>query len=210
MSENVNFILQVFIAVGTVGAVIVALFKDYLKPRPKLSMGISNPKGYIANRQSNSDTNREPARYYHLRVENHRRWASATSVQVYLTHIQKMGSDSKYKTVWLGELPMRWRYQETHPIQRVIGPVIECDLCSVVRGKFVQLLPLIYPDEFQHQWEPKVELVLTLQARSVEKDSSELYVGVSWDGEWEDGEVEMSRHMIVEKVVVREDGTVDA
>lgn len=56
-----------------------------------------------------------------------------------------------------------------------------------------------------------VDLILTLQARSMEMDTHELYVRISRDGEWEDGENEMTRHMVVKEVDVKEDGTlVDA
>lgn len=95
MLEEIDFAIQLLIAVGTVGAVIVALFKDFLKPRPKLAMEISSSKGYLANAQSNTKSNNDPVRYYQLRVENRRRWVDANGVQVYLTHIQKNGTRLK-------------------------------------------------------------------------------------------------------------------
>ena len=208
MTEEAKFVVQVFIAVGTVGAVIVALFKEFLKPRPDLRTKISDDSGYPVDTQSTDSDHDIPTRYFHVKVKNHRRKVIATGVQVYMTNIRKQVANLKYKSIWQGDIPMRWRYQENHPPQRTIGPTIECDVCSVRQGHHVRLMPLISPPELKTEWDPKVNLVLTLQVRSVEIDTDKFHLLISWDGEWPDNEEQISNHIVVKKVKLREDGSI--
>ena len=83
-----------------------------------------------------------------------------------------------------------------------IGPSAECDLCSLVRDKFLRLETIIKPTELPGEWREPVVAIVYLQARSVEVDSPLIRVKIAWDGKWEDGNLEMTNHMVVEQLSV--------
>ena len=205
----IDLIISSLIAIGTVGAVVVALFRDLLKLKPKLVMDVHKAEGHSVS--VSTPSGHAQARYYHLAVSNSRRGIRANGVQVFLTHIQEQGPDDRYKTTWLGNIPMRWRYQEVHPLQRDIGATIECDLCSVVEGQFLRLETLLQPEEMKREWEPlpKIALVVTFQARAIETDSNEINVRIAWNGKWANSDQDILRHIVVEKVKLKPDGSID-
>ena len=57
----------------------------------------------------------EAARYYHLRVSNSRRWSPAHQVQVSLLRLEEAAAGGELIAVWSGDIPLRWRHQETVP-----------------------------------------------------------------------------------------------
>lgn len=146
-----TWITQVAIAVGTIAAVIVALFGGWLRARfapPKLVLGLENELGVKTpvNLTAPDGSTREAlSRWYHVRVDNKRRWSPATQVQVFLLRIEEPDASGEYQITWLGEIPIRWRDQEIKPLVRTIGYAADCDLCSVVKDKWVELHPLIAP-----------------------------------------------------------------
>lgn len=144
-------------------------------------------------------TRQELARYYHLKVSNTARWPKATNVQVFLTRVEEPGPDGVYRTTWTGDIPLQWRYQASYPAARTIGAAIDCDLCNVVKDKWIEIRPLIYPNNFVGRRKEPTNMVLTVQARSHEGESEVSKFKIAWDGKWEDGDLEMANHLIVEK-----------
>lgn len=193
-------------AVGTIAAVLVALFGQAFRSKffpPKLSLSLVNPGGektpvnltWFENGEAKSRL--EDARYYHLRVSNQRRWSPANQVQVFLLRVEEPGPDGELQTTWIGDVPMRWRSQESFPVARTIGPAADSDLCCVVKGKWLELLPLITPYSLTAKRSGAASIVLSLQLRANEADSGILRVQISWDGRWEEGMQEMMRHLVV-------------
>jgi len=80
-------------AIGTVGAVLVALFGDWIKRTvvpPRLDVELSNTRGLRipVNLLSPDGSQRESeARFYHVRVSNMRRRSDAHQVQLYLVRL---------------------------------------------------------------------------------------------------------------------------
>jgi hypothetical protein len=101
---------------------------------------------------------------------------------------------------WVGEIPMRWAHQEVNPLVRDIGHPFDCDLCSVVKEKWVELHPLVVPHALTARRREACSLIVTLQARGLEADSNLARVKIAWDGRWADGAEEMTRHMSVTTV----------
>ena len=202
--------VQIAVAIGTIGAVVVALFQSQLRLKfapPRLTISLLSPRGYRTDvhlfppgTNELSQSRIESARFYHIQVENKRRWSTANQVQVFLTRIDMPGPDGDMRIAWLGEVPMRWRYQDANPIARTIGPDAQCDLCSVVKEKFLRLETLIRPTELPCEWREPTNVVVYLQARSVEVDSPVIRVKIAWDGKWQDGDLEMGDHMVVEQI----------
>lgn len=137
----------------------------------------------------------EEARYYHLRVTNSRRWSPANQCHVALLRVEQPAADGLFIAVWSGDIPLIWRHQQALSPLRTIGPPAFMDLCSVVKDKWLQLHPLVAPNNLQTVWREPVSLILTVQCRSNENESNTLRVQIDWDGKWHDGATEMQRHL---------------
>jgi hypothetical protein len=85
----------VAIAVGTIGAVVVALFGGWLRARlvpPKLALRLVDDRGRetpVLLTAPNGDIRKTVGRWYHLRVVNERRWSPVTEVQVFLLIVSR-------------------------------------------------------------------------------------------------------------------------
>ena len=80
-----------------------------------------------------------------------------------------------------------------------VGPAFDCDLCNVVEDKWVELRPLIYPNNLVTRRKEATNLVLTLQARGNEGESAIKRFQIAWDGKWEAGDMEMAKHLVVKE-----------
>ena len=201
-----NWWLQFAVAAATFGAVLVALFGQAFRAKflpPKLSVRLADAQGektkiklsWVENGVLKERT--EDARFYHLAVENDRRWSPANQVQVVLLSVAEPGADGRFVTIWTGDIPLGWRHQQVLSGPRTVGPTGHVDLCSVVKGKWLQLHPLVAPFNLEVIRRNSADLLLHVQARSNEVDSEVVPVRVSWDGQWQDGATEMQRHLVV-------------
>lgn len=203
-----NWGVQAAIAVGTNAAVLVALFGGWLRARltpPKLVLSLTSGNGSkspLTLRSPDGSERDVESRWYHVRVENSRRWSPATQVQVFLLRIEEPDAGGVLRSTWIGDLPLRWRLQEVFPLVRNIGHAAEADLCNVVRDKWVELQLLIVPKSLSVRYRGRCDIVVTLQARGIDCDSNLLRIKVAWDGHWSDDMTEMSGHMVVRDVAV--------
>ena len=198
-----NWSVNVIVAVGTIGVVIVALFGSGIQARlfpPKLLLTIDNPLGDatpVMVTAPRGSTRPEEARFYRLRVSNPKRWPKATQVRVQLLRVEEPGPDETCQLRWAGQVPLRWTHQEIVPLEQTIGPSATCDLCSVVRGKWVALHPVILPANLTAHYREEAHLTITVQATSSETDSNICRIRISWDGQWHNGEAEMAQHFVL-------------
>jgi len=203
-----NWWVNLAVAAGTLAAVVIALFGEWLRARmfrPKLVIALDNPLGVptpVQLTSPNGESRMEAGRFFHIRVTNSARWPAATQVQVNLLRIEEPGPDGGWQMKWAGEVPLRWSLQEIRPLTRVIGPAALCDLCSVVKGKWVELHPLIVPHNLAElaRRREKVQMIVTLQALSAEANSDLVRFKIAWDGGWKDDEAEMEEHLVIRAV----------
>lgn len=146
-------------------------------------------------RINRGDETFENARYYHLGVSNSRPSSPTNDVQVILIRIEEAGPDGTFQVAWVGEVPMRWRNQESSPLTRTIGPEANCDLCCVGERRWLSLMPLITPFSMSATKNARCRIALLLQARSTQADSNVFRAEISWDGVWEDGDAEIQSHL---------------
>lgn len=202
-----NWGVQAAVAVGTAGAALAALFgewvRDKLRKPPVLRVALRSELGERTVLKAPDYTRSAagalfdfPARYYHLRVTNERRASPADDVQVFLLRVEEFGSDLAWHVVWNGEAPMRWRNWEISPLTRRIGPAADCDLCHIVKGRGLYFEPVLTPNNLRTQHD-QANLILTLQAKSVQADSPAIRVAIQWDSLWEDDAAGMAKHSIV-------------
>ena len=207
MQADPQFLTEVAIAVGTLLAVVVALFlrelRGWLRP-PVLELALSKERGHVTGTFSPDDS-----RYYHLKVSNPRRkFDSVHGVRVTLLRLERKGPDGEYHETWSGSVPLQWRFEnpETPPEVRTIGTWDEIDLCSVIRGHWMSLHPTIHPKNLTETYaanrDPPFDLALTVQARGEEVDSKVCRWRVFWDGKWKDGDAEMLGHFHVSELSV--------
>jgi hypothetical protein len=174
--------------------VIVALFGEWLRahlaaPRLQIGLGRNGKNGIYVPTIVTSDGKQNDtfSRWYHLRVENKRRWSPAKYVRLLLLRLEQRDAAGQYRTSWVGELPLQWSDPQVTPLTPTIGPPYDCDLCSVLKHpdgrNILSLHPLIKPFNLPSSWQEKVQFVLTVQARGVDSDSDEFRVEVSWDGQ---------------------------
>lgn len=201
-----NWWVNLAVAFATFLAAMVALFGRQfwsLVCPPLIKMKLLEEYGEktIAVRQIKENLSMDDeVRFFHLKVWNQRRrLATAHQVQVFLIAIEQPGPNGEWLVSWAGNVPIRWRDQEITPFTQTIGAPVDCDFCMVGKlGRVLSLMPLIAPNNLKVHWEGPCKFMVRLQARSTEKDSEELYIQVSWDGKWEDGDIEMKKHLQVE------------
>lgn len=207
-----NWGVAVVVAVASILVVVMALFGGWVRAvlfQPKLGLRLLSVEGEKTpvalawtDSEGNEQKREEDARYYHLRIsnENRWRWPAATQVQVYLLRVDEQDADDNFRPVWSGEVPLQWRHQEVHPLTRTIGHTADCDLCNIVKGKWLSLTPLVEPANLEIQHRGATKMRLHLQVRAVEADSPQKIFQLSWDGDWDDGDKEMARHMVITEV----------
>lgn len=198
--------VQVATAIGTIGAVVVALFGSWLRGKltpPKLILSLKDPQGTrtpVTLTDPDGSQRQSAGRWYHIRIENRRRWSPAHQVQVFLLRVEEPDAAGENQMTWIGEIPMNWRHQEVNPIMRTVGAGADCDLCSVVRDKWLELHPLVVPHSLNARRREPCRLTVTLQARSIEADSDLLRVQIAWDGKWSEDGDNMMQHAVVKQL----------
>lgn len=150
-----DWAVQVLVATGTIGAVVVALFGDvlrhwFLPPRLRLTVdsleGVPTPVQVTrTDVQGRATVTTGKSRYWHVRVRNERRWLPAHNVQVLVLKIEMPGPDGLPQTRFEGETPMLWGNQELYTSGRNVGPSGRVALCSVIKDDGFGLHPIILP-----------------------------------------------------------------
>ncbi len=86
-------LVNALVALGTIGAVIVALFHDYFKLAPQLCLRLLSDRGEKVRFGDGVE-----GRFYHLRVQNNRRWSMATSTGLHLVRLERRGPGEEWGT----------------------------------------------------------------------------------------------------------------
>lgn len=203
---------DVLTAVGTVGAVIVALFGNFLPKLfpPRLQIEIADAHGSRQRVQLLNTAGAIPvptrdawARYYHIKTSNTRRWTKARNVRVMLLRLEQHTAAGWVEQWAGGGIPLRWQHNEQLGNVRNIGPAALADLVHVVQDvdpaqtKWLELTPVFAPYGITMRHRTPVALRVTLQAQSEEADSVPLTITIRWNGQWEDGATEMAQHVRV-------------
>ena len=204
-----RIVLDVAAALGTVSAVLVALFGQAFRAKffpPKLSLSLADVLGegthvmLVPPPGVQSEPRSEEARYYHLQVANSRRWSPATEARVVLLQVEEPGPDGRLQIRWNGDIPLGWRHNTVFPPFRTVGPDAFADLCSVVREKWLQLHTLLTPFNLETTRRQAATLVVSVQVHAAEANSNVVRIKIAWDGRFAEGAQEMRRHLTVEEI----------
>lgn len=192
-----NLIIQFFIAIGTCGAVMVALWgewiKYYLWP---LSLRIEphNTKGVLGGDPDSI--------YYHLRVVNSRKWRIAKNCRVNLLEIHKQYPNGEFYPIPIVvESSFFWSPRSGSRINYDVNDWKEFDFLISVQNHNVRPLISFYPREFEGNVSPggKVRYVLQIVAEGFRSERQ--IFEVAWDGNWTTNLAEMGRHLTIRELV---------
>ncbi len=192
-----SWIVQALAAIGTIAAVIVALFASRIQrvlfpPKLELVLKSNSVKtGYVLGDRTVG------ARWFHAQVRNPRRWLGVTKVKIVFLKLEEANPSGQFRPIWQGETIVRWEHPEASPTLADIGHPACCDLCCLVEHDGLQIFPRDGLGRVEPLWREATKIILTLQARGIEADSNLLRVMIGWDGKWSDDEDDMARHLSV-------------
>jgi len=192
---------------GSLGTIIVAILaiwgeqiRSIIGLGPKLVVKLHDPIGEVVPMMVNNRPV-DYARWYHLRVRNKHKWTKAANVRITIIALSKPAADGSYTAQTLsGPLQLMWRFSEFHPLFSNVGPDDYCDLGNVSMNGDFKLTPIVFPGNFEGTLKANQKMKVVVQAVADNAESEPLTVEISWDGVWEDGDFEMSRHLVVKEI----------
>jgi len=105
-------VVNVLVASGTIGAVVVALFGKKFYP-PKLEIKLANPLGELTRWEK--DGTKHCARFYQARVINTRRWSPGTGLSLNLIAVEEERSDHTFFDEWQGDVQTKMETPKSLP-----------------------------------------------------------------------------------------------
>jgi hypothetical protein len=201
-------------AIGTFLAILVALFGHWFRAQipwlqPKLRLEfIPQPEPVKTMLVNDAGHRYEDSFYFYGKVTNTRRDVrAATQVQVFLVRQEELLPNGQYQITSTKEVPIIWHLQEVKPTQVTIGHEETFPICSIVKGKWVQIHPLIKPLILKRTYREPFRIVLTFQAQSVETEYNLLRMEIVWHGGWSDDREKLPFHLTVTELPMEMPGT---
>ena len=202
-----SWTVQCAAAIGTVGAVAVALFGERLREwiwPTKLTLLIAEPNGELTEHRAPNFPERPGprARYWHLRLSNssNSRTRIARSMRLDLAALALPGPDGRFTTCWHGSIPVPCKYQVCRPLEHDVGPPVDFDIFCVYLVNSVptlKLLPMVQPTNLQSSFTGRTSIELTFQALGPEHIGEQHRVTIAWDGLWSEATSDMAGHLTV-------------
>jgi hypothetical protein len=213
--EIADFVIQVVVAIGTLGVVVVAIWGDWFRDRfaaPRLTVELAAPIGSfvpinplpgIAVAQSRI------AFYVHARVVNKRRWVTAKNCRVLLREIRERSADGQFRSIPLS-VPLRYVWSPSE----ATGPVVDIPVDHYFDFGHIVHPPLPGPE---HLFTPVLysysnnfrgfvsrgqclRFVLRVQADNYTRDDP-VVIEVEWNGIWSDDLDTMRQNLRVTMIV---------
>jgi hypothetical protein len=192
-------IIAIVESLATVLVFVLAIWGEPIRAYligPRLLITLLDPKGERLTLKNGQD-----CRYYHLRVENKRRWSPAHNVRVLLTSLDRPAADGEVPGSRLsGPIQLKWQYGNVVPQSLTIGPAYNADLGCLAKNESFKLSMMIFPVNLESKIIGNETLHVEVIAVSDETESSPLRLRINWDGEWSDDAAEMARHFVVKQV----------
>jgi len=198
-------LIMLFAGLGTWTVALIALFGDRIRGRwnrPNLVVELVHDGGELEPqtfRRDEGGVTRQrtrDARYYRLRITNTNRRGPAHEVHVVIESITDLSGGVVPILERRGPIPLRWEHAEAFPAVRNVGSAVVADFLSVTSDRTLALQTVPSTRDYGLG----ADLLVTVVARSIERDSAPARLKVVWDGDWHIGETEMKHHLKVTMV----------
>jgi hypothetical protein len=136
-------------------------------------------------------------------VRNSRPWADVRNVEVFVVTIQTLRHDDTWQVIGSSNpVPMKWQYEYFHAYQayQPMGRERFCDLGRIDRTRGFSLQTRFSPDDLSGELKKAGRFRATFIARAGGSESPPLTVEVAWDGNWDDSDSEMAKHLVIQAV----------
>lgn len=198
--EKWNLFSNFLIAIGTIGAVLVAIFGNWIKQRifsAKLDVQVLNEEGELT-----SYTNNEQVIYFHLKVINLRKSVIVKNCRIYLKKIQKRQADSEFHDLPLS-VPPRFPWAPAGSSPEAIDVVTEQVLdFGAIAENAKEFKPIVVPvfNSFKGNLTSNESFRYFIEIIADNYRPKELTViEVSWDGKWTSSLNEMKSSLIIKR-----------
>ena len=195
-----NLVINAFIAVGTIGVMIIAIWGNWVKYRlvpPLLTIEPSNLRGTVTH-----FTNGGRVIYYHLLVRNSRSWSVANNCRVVLRAVSKMLPNGDFQNVPLPVQPtFIWAPAQVTPLLIDLSHEQTLDFGSVTEGgnQFVPVLNF-FPNNFRGFVEQGSVVRYSLEIVADGLRSRPKVFEVAWNGQWSDNLDDMSQNLTIREI----------
>ena len=198
-----NWYMQATIAAAAVCSLLFVLLGAFRRFRnaSRLRLQLADDIGILTGcclTKNNGEPVETRERWYHLKVSNRTRAPLVTQVQCYITQVDEINPAGKLQNLWSGEVPVHWQGQCTAPAYRDIGHPVNIDLFSIVEDYSLRIHPVTKPRGLECEWRRGAHLLVTIQARGIEAESKPVRIQIDWDGQWDDSDAQMRRHVVVQ------------
>ncbi|MFO0882851.1 MAG: hypothetical protein U0894_01455 [Pirellulales bacterium] len=163
----------------------------------------SSPCLKVSLNNSFGELSTDGARYHHLRVDNKKGWVKASKVRVELTRLYRKDSGGVWQIVYEGNpFQMPWQNYGVNP-QEIDGQQdYLCDFGALKQGERFGFG--LFITNCRPEVNPWVTVGNPLRAEVVavgeNARSHTAIIEVSWDGRWEQGALEMSKHLVLRQI----------
>ncbi len=194
-------IIQIVIAIGTVGVCILAVWGDKIRSciaGPRLEFELHNPRGDLTKRQDGIRTI-----YYHVKIKNKRHWAPARRVRILCNSISKKASDGSFTQEPLTiPVQLTWAFPTFHELLPTIVADDICDLGYLNEdSRQFKLSLYVYPNNFRGFINANETMRVSLIAAADNFTSKSPYtLEISWDGKWSPYLDDMQKHFVIKEV----------
>lgn len=195
-------ISQWLVAVGTISAVIVAIWGDTIRAKlwsPKMSLHLCSQNGELTRNNSG-----QQIVYYHLKITNQRPTSPAKKVQVLCKAVFKgtIQSDDFKQMPLTVPLQLTWSYPDSSELLPTVGPEKTCDLGVFdPNQKSFCLSTYVTPNNFEAfiRADKVMRVHLQVVADNYTSGSTHRFE-ISWDGQIPNDLNNMSKHLTIKEL----------
>jgi hypothetical protein len=198
--EKWNLVINILIALGTVGAVVVAIFGNWIMTKifsAKLDVEILNKEGELTKFNSG-----KRVIYYHLRIIN-KKSIIVKNCRVFLKKIQKLQTDGQYLDLPLAVPPRYlWAPAESSPEKNDIVTEQVLDFGYITEGSnqiTLSVTPIFNNFKGIQGKNESFRYLLEIIADNY-RPKKLITIQIFWDGKWTENLNEMEKSLVIQKI----------